>query len=350
MHRALLCLALIGCYAPTYREGLVCAQGPDPCPPGQRCFSGTCYLSSRDGAPDDTDNADAEIDSGACVAGGFCLETTPVTGDLTGVWGSAADRLWVVGTGGVWSYNQGTWTKEPPSGSFLAVHGLANNAVWVVASNGGVSFWNGTTWSSTTAGVAALRAVVGVSINEAWAAGGASRAWHFTNAPPWTQVTTGLSGNAYALAASSASEVYLSGDDAAAGTPNGTLFRFQPSAGWTRIGGNPPIPMTFHAMWHSPNQLFIAGADNDSGELFRYPVGGAVVTDRTSPARLYAIHGISDGDVWAAGSEGTVLKRTTSGMWLPVLGAGNVMLRGVAAFPTKVWVVGDNARVFSLSR
>jgi hypothetical protein len=353
MHRALLCLALIGCYSPTYSEGLLCAPGPDPCPPGQSCFSGTCYLSSRDGAPDDTVDADtdADIDSGACVSGTFCLETTPAMGNLTGVWGSAADRIWVVGDQGVWSYNQGTWRSEPITGSFGAVHGASNSAVWAVATNGGIVFWDGTGWSTMGTGQSTdMRAVYALSNNEAWSAGGMSRAWHFANAPPWVQVSSGLIGSAHALAARDSSSVYLGGSDMTSGTAMPTLFRFE-GGQWGRISVSTSMPMTFHAMWHSPSSLFIAGADTDSGEVFRYTVGGTVVSDRVSPARLYAIDGTADNDVWAAGSEGTVLKRTTtSGLWVPVPGTGTAMLRGVAAFPTRVWVVGDNARVYSLNR
>lgn len=349
MHRALIWLALIGCYSPTYREGLLCAAGPDPCPPGQSCFSGTCYLSSRDGAPDDT--VDTAIDSGPCVpgTGTFCLETTPVTGNLYSVWGSAAERIWVAGDEGVWSYNQGTWTKEPVSGIFDSVHGFANDAVWVISTSGAILFWNGTTWSVSSTGSAEMRALLALSRTEAWAAGATMRAWHFTGTVPWPTASAGLIGSAHSLAARSATEVYLGGVDTLTGT--GTLFRYESSTlSWTRISTNPAVPMTFEAMWHSPTSLYIAATDNDSGEVFRFTTAGQIVSEAVTDAELHAIHGTSAADVWAVGSSGTVLSRRLGGNWDPVTGSGTGILRGVAAFPNRVWVVGDNARVYSLIR
>lgn len=347
MHRALLFLALVGCYSPTYSEGLLCAPGPDPCPPGQSCFSGTCYLSSRDGAPDDS-SIDADIDSGPCPTGTFCLETTPALGNLTGVWGPSADRIWVTSDQGVWSYNQGTWTAEPLTGTFVAVHGVANNAVWVVTNNGEIKFWNGTTWSPMMTVTSGLRAVHAISSTEAWATGGANRAWHLNSGATWVLMSSGMIGTPYALAARDSSELYAGGDDSGTVTPNATLHRFQ-GASWTRVTISPAIPMTFRAMWYSLNQLFIVGGDTDSGEIFAYD-GVSVLSEKLSNVPLHAIDGVTDTDVWAAGAGGTVFRRLPGGNWIQVLGTGFATLRGIAAFSNKVWVVGDNARVFSLSR
>jgi len=352
MHRVIVLLALVGCYSPSYQEGLLCAPPDDECPPGQRCFSGTCYRSSRDGAPDGV--ADAEIDAGPCLpgAGKFCLEPSlTVVGDLNAVWGPNATQLWVVGTLGVWSYRSGTWTKESPPGPFEAVHGVSANAVWITGSNGSTWFWNGASWANhSNASTFDMRAVVGVSAAEAFSAGGAIRAWHFTGTPSWQTVSTGLTGDARALTArvvGGNSDVYLGG---AEGT-NGSLFRFESSViGWTRVSLSPVPVRAFESMWASPSAVYIAAADATTGAVYRFDeTGGPFTNEVTSPARLYAIDGTSDTDVWAVGAQGTVLSRSGTS-WNPVTGTGLAALRGVAVFPTRVWVVGDNGRVYSLVR
>lgn len=351
MHRLILLVALVGCYSPTYSEGLLCAPGDDPCPPGQSCFSGTCYFSSRDGAPEDTLDALIDIDAAPCTpgAGNFCLEPTPtVIGDLNGIWGPSDDQLWVVGNLGVWTYRSGVWKKESPPGPFEAVHGVNTTAVWIAGSNGSTWFWNGTSWAnhSNTFGLE-MRAVVGISTNNAFSAGGGIRAFHSSGSPNWQQVSMGLTGDARSLTARGGLDIYLGGSDGV----SGSLFRFQDDAtGWNRVSMNPTPPMAFESMWASPAALYIAGSGVTNGAVYRFVAStGVVVTEATATARLFAIHGTSDTDVWAVGSQGTVLSRNGVN-WNPVTGPGTAALRGVAVFPNRVWVVGDNGRVYSLIR
>lgn len=353
MHRAIVWLALVGCYSPNYREGLLCAAGDMPCPPGQSCFSGTCYLSSRDGAPDDTsDTADADIAPCTPGVGEFCLEPTPtVVGDLNAVWGASANQLWVVGNQGVWSYTPATlWRKESPPGSFEAVHGISSNAVWIVGNNGATWFWDGSTWRDQSAGINShLQAVVGRSPADAFSAGGAINAFHYNGVLPWMQQRGGLTGDARALALVVGGTYYLGGFDAT--TQSGSLFEFEAGSVWTRFSLVPMPARAIESLYASTTSLYMAGADPNSGAVYRVNLSTEeIFNEVTLPARLYGVHGTSDADVWAVGTAGTVLSRTGA-TWNPVNGPSNtVTLRGVAVFPSRVWVVGDNGRVYSLVR
>lgn len=107
--------------------------------------------------------------------------TDPVAADAEGVYGFAADDVWVVGDFGTLAHFDGaSWTSQlPDDEDFNADHvkiwGAAPDDVWAVGDFGSISHWNGSSWSQTLVGDFPynpyLNAVHGSSAADVWVVG-----------------------------------------------------------------------------------------------------------------------------------------------------------------------------------
>lgn len=77
------------------------------------------------------------------------LPSTGLSGDLQNLWASAADDVWVIGTGGLFRYDGVSWTQlAPPQGHGLwGLFGHASNDVWISGADGRSAHWDGSSWS-----------------------------------------------------------------------------------------------------------------------------------------------------------------------------------------------------------
>jgi hypothetical protein len=95
--------------------------------------------------------------------GTFDKMTTPGTGVVFGIWGTADDDLWAVGqgtpTGIVWHYDGTQWSAPAlPAGvgsHVFKVHGQATDDVWMSCDDGTALHWQGTSLERGPTGVAA---------------------------------------------------------------------------------------------------------------------------------------------------------------------------------------------------
>jgi hypothetical protein len=92
-----------------------------------------------------------------------------------GLWGTAADDVWVgTGAGDAMHWDGTSWTRIPtPSSAFgglAAIWGSAKNDVWAAGGYGGLLHWDGAQWSvSTMSGQYTALAVH--APNDVWAVG-----------------------------------------------------------------------------------------------------------------------------------------------------------------------------------
>src|SRR5690606_9836218 len=94
-----------------------------------------------------------------------------VSADLRGVWGTADDDVWAVGTGGTMLRWDGRlWTREGEEASFSlnAVWGRAADDVWAAGSAGTLLHFDGSAWQPEFSGTSQ-------SLNALW--GDAQRLW-----------------------------------------------------------------------------------------------------------------------------------------------------------------------------
>ena len=107
------------------------------------------------------------------------------------MWASAANDLWVVGSGAVASTSTaGSWAKHSDGSSWrtidlsavtspLAMWGSASDDVWVVGYGPTIAHWDGSSWSSVPVMLPGLQgwlsAIDGSSANDVWAVGRATQ-------------------------------------------------------------------------------------------------------------------------------------------------------------------------------
>ena len=131
---------------------------------------------------------------------------------LTGVWGSSASDVFVVGESGtILHYDGDTWT--PMDGGIgntylWAVWGTSATDVFVGGSSSTILHYDGGTWNPMTAG--AVQDFWGTSSSDIFAVGG-NRILHYDGST-WSQMIEDVSSSLYGVWGSSASEVYAVGD------------------------------------------------------------------------------------------------------------------------------------------
>lgn len=329
-----------------------CAENHDEDPPTDP-DAAISTIPARDAAEvaDASDAADAECsdDGGDCgvptsvCTAEWCPVDTHITDEriaLSAVWGSSANDVWVVGSGGTalhWDGADWTTTSVGSLYSLYAIWGSGPNDVWAVSTPGAIyhttGFVDGTAqWSRAPdiadAGTDALsagkvaRAVWGTSASDVWIGGdafsrkGASTSWGGFR----SSVADGGAGDA--------------------------------GAAWTSISNN-----HITSIWGSgPEDVWIVGP---SSRGLQYGGSSAAHTDGTladgglpvwtafdtqSTDVLYAVWGSRAGDVWAVGEHGAIRHFAAGATrWSIVDSPTTSTLRRVwGSSPSDVWGVGED--------
>jgi len=180
--------------------------------------------------------------------------TTPAAAKtLTGIYGTDANHVWVVGTttaggnpGAVWFWNGTAWsaaTLLTNAKTIVSIHALDANHVWAIGTNtaapnlGTVWFWNGTTWSAptilanakTATDIFPLDATHVYATGTNTASGNLGTVWFF-NGTSWNSGTaiTG-SKTLAAVSGTDATHVWAVGTSTASGNP-GTAWMYDGSS------------------------------------------------------------------------------------------------------------------------
>jgi hypothetical protein len=300
---------------------------------------------------------------------------------LTSLWGTAANDIWAVGSGGTILHYDGTAWVPTPTGlqnTFFGVWGSSANDVWAVSSSQVLLHSNGfkpgaTQWENHPAvteefNAVFLRAVWGTSPSDVRVGG---RAFDLQAAPDGTgdqyvQTKSEDGGIAWrplpgthtvrSIWGSSATDVWMTADNSVyVGYQRGMILHGTPSAAGADAGGiDDPLTwtevdsqsnLTLESIWgSSASDVWAVGALGTVRHITPSDTRWQKV-DSTTTTDLHSVWGSGPNDVWAVGDSGTILhwdgaKFEESAAQLPLGRKPN--LYGVwGSGPNNVWIVGD---------
>lgn len=308
------------------------------------------------------------------------LPPSPVS--LNGIWGSAADDVWIVGSPDLtmhWNGSELATGKTDSRQTLFGVWGSGKNDVWTYSA--GNAMWHsagfgdaGPGWSRFDGGggdgggvgwPGPISAMWGRSATDIWAVGpfidgiGTPTIWHSdgwkSGAPTWAFAETSntepphpeaLSFNA--IWGTAKSSVWIVGMGGKTRVGNGMGQR---SGTWTAV--NSSTSYDLHAVWGSADgDVWAGGAGGTMRHFTSVTGGGYVATSVTLPtdATIYGITGFAANDVWAVGSGGVVL-HFDGKAWLrvtvPVAKPAEDDLFAIwGSAPDDLWIVGRNTLLY----
>ena len=272
-----------------------------------------------------------------CTSGTWCTETAPVAGVLMRrVWAASADDVYAVGDdGNIWHRHNGEdWVTMSSgiSADLRGIWGTSPSNIWVTGSAGTLLHYDGGSWSTSTAisTTSNLNAVWMSDANNIWVVGG-SKVWRSSNAGS-SFTSTNLAGILLDVHGSSASQVWVVGENSKARRWNGTSWAtIDPGSGSTY----------FSVLVLASNNLHVArlatGTRKFTSSWATITATGAVFSD---------MHAQSASDLWGVG--GTKVGRYTgSGSAWTVTSplGGSVAIQAVTGAPNNVWIVGSNSLI-----
>lgn len=260
---------------------------------------------------------------------------------MQAVWGTGANSIWAVGTGGeIRFWNGTTWTSQPSgtAANLFGVHGAAANQVWAVGAGGDLVFFNGTSWavqdSDTNQNLLAVDVVSG---SQALAVGN-RRAVSLWNGTEWSATVAPLSNVAFpAIWAADDDRVWFGG-------AGGLIVRWNGQQFVNTVSGT---NRAINGMWgldHS--NIWAVGAN---GTILKWD--GTVWAAQTSgvPETLNGVWGTSATQVWAVGAAGTIL-RWNGTTWSRVTSGTTESLNAVwARDASNAWAVGQRGTILKWS-
>jgi hypothetical protein len=309
----------------------------------------------------------------------WALSKSPTREDLHSVWSRGPNDVWAVGASAAVHFDGAKWEEVPTTeGSTLAqVWGCGDDEVWMAGTklqhrvNG---LWTVIDLPERVR----LFSVHGSGPRDVWAMG---ERWVGDTAPPqvvmfhWDGASLKTMPLPYA---SSGGRLWVASPvDALAAGERGLLLRWNGKA-WKKLPGVGSVdaPALSGVRGQAPfaatrgQGLFRAGgsaralatpargdlrgvyaaAEKDvwvvgDGNLARFD--GKTLTNAFygTMTDLWAVHGLSSDEVWAAGDHGTLL-RLKDGIWGEVPGVSNASLRGILVVaPGEVWAVGGRRLV-----
>jgi hypothetical protein len=278
--------------------------------------------------------------------------------DFHGVWGSARDDVWVIGTalldsdrvGIVVHWDGRGWTRaaalafEP-----TAICGNAADDVWMVGRRGQVAHFDGVEWRLRTevpSGLVDLAAVWSGVDGSAWIAGSAGTLWRWTGTE-WTDFSLPTTGTLEAIAGSSPSDVWVAGELGLLWHWDGRAWQPDPSSTQTIFRSGPRVAHLRGLSVDGSGSTWLVGdgvvAKHENGSWARFD---------TSPVALpldawQAVVSTPD-EVWIVSAEGRLVgifdNRWGPPSWAPI--SVQQALHGLWRAPTgEVYVVGSGDAV-----
>jgi hypothetical protein len=247
-----------------------------------------------------------------CSVDGWCGSSVV----FQGVWGSASDDVWVVATGvarngpsspfsAVLHWDGSDWLMADWSSAFqpnaststqaslYGIWGSAVDDVWTVGSGGTVVHWNGSHWSSFASITSAdLRAVWGSSAQDVWAVGAKGTILHYDGEGWLVTPAAATTADLFAVWGSSADSVWAVG-------ARGTILHWTGSA-WSAVASG--IDVSLGGVWGSgPRDVWAVGA---GGTVLHWDgsAWSAAAWSDGSKWDLVAVWGGGADDVWAVGA------------------------------------------------
>ena len=279
----------------------------------------------------------------SCADVAWCSVQTDVSVlyALAAVWGTAANDVWAVGSGGTIIHYDGTAWKDSPSGvhnTFFGIWGSGPNDVYAVSSsdvilhNSGTGTWKSVPSPNESFNNVFLTAIWGSSATDIRVGG---RAYDLSI--PELNVDTGDQFIKQSLADGGVAWKPLPGTTTIAG-----IWGSSPTDVWM-VGDN-----SVYVNYQRGNTLH-GKANPDAGADAGRGVDPLTFTsvDSQSNVTLSSVWGSSASDVWAVGALGTIRHITSADTrWQPVASPTTEDLRSVwGTSASDIWAVGDSGTI-----
>ncbi len=271
-----------------------------------------------------------------------------IAGTLEDVWGTGPSDAWAVGSGMLLHWDGIHWTRSASIGGH-SVWGAAANDVWVIneGATNTLYHFDGRTWSPTALSAPLLpdnfrgTAVWGSGTSNVFAVGyvGAGEAglpvafrW---NGTAWSNIDLstlglGMTSRLTGVWGSSASDVYVTASSLGSLAPVPTLLHFNGTA-WTAA----MHAAILEGIWGSgPGDILVSGREG----LARFDGTRWAMDPRTADAApLHALWASGPDDAWAAG-EDRIMRRDASGWYEPPLPSVRMNIRSIwGSGASNVW-------------
>ncbi len=254
-------------------------------------------------------------------------------GDMSAVWASASDDLFVAGTAGIQHHEGSSWfgftlpstpfqfwgdstvlyaatasgtvikqsnvstfttvLTPPANNALFGIWGSGPSDVIAVGQNGNIQRFNGSTWSKmTNSDTRTLLSAFGTATNNVYAVGASGAFLRYTTS--WSAIPTGTTQNLWDVWPASATDVFVVGE-------GGTILRYNGSSFTTMASGT--TKNLYGVFGFSATNVYAVG---DLGTLLHWD-GTAWTPVQTGTAALFNdVWGSSTSDVFAVGELGTM--------------------------------------------
>jgi hypothetical protein len=311
------------------------ASAPKPCP-ANRLSPAACWPDATDcfGIPT-CRNSVAPIGcpaNGAFPAGCGAPGTNCSTVHDFGVWGSAFDDFWTVGSRGTIVHRTGSGWSVAPSRTtedLFSVWGSGPKDVWAVGVRGTIVHWTGSAWSLSTSDTASsLSGVWGSGPDDVWAVGTGGTIIHwdgFSWSPP---VESGTTEDLFAVWGSGPKDVWAVGNV-------GTIVHWDGL--WS--AKNSGTTQVLVGVWGTAQNVWAVGT---TGTIVHWDGQGWSLPPSNTVQPLHGMWGTTTtvrNDFWIVGDN--VILRGDGVNWLPFSDVAAHSFQGVwGTGPGDIWAVG----------
>jgi cysteine-rich repeat protein len=240
-----------------------------------------------------------------CERLGFEAMPLSVGAFLIWTWGSAADDIYAVGDAGASVHYDGASWSELELGvelrsntSLNGIWGSAANDVFIVGDFGTVIHYDGQRWSLMDTGSdESLKTVWGTGSDDVFAAGSAGTILHY-DGERWSAHDSGVSSVLWSISGTQ-NDLYVAGEER-------TLLHYDGER-WNAL--SPPVAedFAFYGVWARDGEVFAAG---DAGTILRRDDsvdGWSAMESGVPDTYLYGFFGLSPSDLYLSGSGGVIL-------------------------------------------
>lgn len=248
--------------------------------------------------------------------------------DLLDVWGSSPNDYWAIGSCGtdrrpiIIRWDGTSWQQQPYGGLLLyGVWGSRSDDVWFVGAGGQISHWNGSSLTSMPKVVPnGLGRIWGSGPRDVWAAG--DELIHF-DGTAWIR-ESGTGRTVHVLSGTRGGDVWISDDI--------RLLRGVPGA-WTDVVMGDAASRIVTLRKVGSEEMWGAGG---SGRILRWRPAGAQILSSGSDRNVYALWGSSPTNLWAAAYG--VMLHGDGRSWTPIdIGDGSQIFAVHGSSHKDVW-------------
>jgi len=303
---------------------------------------------TTDTTGDDTTDTtgDDTTDTGDDMGGWVAMES-PVTADLTSIWGVDMNDVWIAGKDGAILRNMdsaGFMAEQTGTDlDFYAVWGSGTQRVFVTGEAGAVFIFDGENWDTADAGTDAdLTGICGKSDTDVWAVGSGGEMVHF-DGDKWvvdSAVDAGMT-DVWMLDDGAGFAV---GDNDESGPGMFTMTQ----DGWAASDVSTVVSAgdRLEDVWgRTADDFWAVGSTAEGGGILLHWDGAIWSRGFDPPSPLIGVWGSGTQNVWMGGPEGLVHKEGDT-VTSVTLGAS---ITGVWGSGTQhVWAIGEGGAIFQL--